>query len=200
MKHLICSQSEFKVVFSLIKKAFLKDLNEGCLVYWFTSWEQAASGLCLEAASGKHPTPYCVQIMIHPIARFRWQTEGGERALPSHSLWLKCPRNSCEWDPNYHLFTPFKQRSVSHISSREENILILMWRSDAVSRSPSWLLRGRDQREWRLLGETLILSHLWLEWRLRGNLYSRGDWGSLLVCSVVATEGDQTEGWKGYMW
>lgn len=81
MKHLICSQSEFKVAFSLIKKPFLKDLNEGCLVYWFTSWEQAASGLCLEAASGKHPTPYCVQ--IHPIARFRWQTEGGKGHFPS---------------------------------------------------------------------------------------------------------------------
>lgn len=40
-------------------------------------------GPCLEAASGKHPTPYCVQIMIHAIARFRWQTEEGKGHFPS---------------------------------------------------------------------------------------------------------------------
>lgn len=151
-------------------------------------------GPCLEAASGKYPTPYCMQIMIMQLL----DLDGKQKRGKGTSLLLSVGKVSQKllWvRPKLPPISPFKQRSVLHISSWEEKYSDFIEEVDAVSCSPSWLLRGRDQRERRLLGkkrklaETLMLSNLRLEWRLKGNLYSRGNWESRLVCSVIATEG-----------
>lgn len=62
----------------------------------------------------------------------------------------KCPRN-CEWrDPNYTPIIPFKQKSVLHISSGDENILILVetWMQALVLLLAGLEEEAKEKQDW----------------------------------------------------